>query len=375
MRRRFLVFIAAFQTLLLAAQFFIYKTWMYATDRQPGEYEWVWAVLLPAVSFVAASLLAFRSNNFVVRWLYRVSAVWLGLSSLLLFAAMLFWPVWGVARLAGWQGEARWIAGVLFGAALLLGLYAMVNAHWTRVRRITVALENLPQEWRGRTAALISDLHLGHVRNGSFLRRTVAAVMREKPDVVFIAGDLYDGTAIDAEKAAEPLRELRAPHGAYFVAGNHEQMRDDTRYLSAVSNAGVKVLQNKKVEVEGLQIVGVPYNHATHDAHFRSVLQGIEIDRNRASILLTHAPDRPGIAAEEGLSLQVSGHTHLGQYYPGTWLARRMYGRFVYGLSRIGNMQLYTSSGVGTWGPPLRWGSHSEIVLMRLEAAAKPAGQ
>jgi len=184
---------------------------------------------------------------------------------------------------------------------------------------------------------------------------------------VFLAGDLYDGTAIDAAKAAEPLRDLRAPQGTYFVAGNHEQFGDDSRYLRAVSNAGVRVLHNEKVDADQLQIVGVPYNHAAHDEHFQKVLRQIRVDRNRASILLTHAPDRPHIAEKEGISLQVSGHTHVGQFFPWTWMARRIYRQFVYGLSRVGKMLIYTSSGAGTWGPPLRLGSSPEIVFFQFE--------
>src|SRR4029077_6100543 len=185
--------------------------------------------------------------------------------------------------------------------------------------RTTVRLANLPAAWRGRRAALISDVHLGHVRNGSFLRRLVAKILSEEPDAIFVAGDLYDGTAIDARRAAEPLNQLVAPHGVYFVAGNHEQFGDDSKYLLAIAAAGVRVLSNEKVEVDGLQIVGVPYRNATHDAHFASVLHSILLDRHRASILLTHAPDHPEVAEAAGVSLQLSGHTHLGQFIPWSW--------------------------------------------------------
>jgi predicted MPP superfamily phosphohydrolase len=230
-----------------------------------------------------------------------------------------------------------------------------------------VRLANLPEAWRGRKAALISDLHLGHVRNGSFLRRMVAKILSEEPDAIFIAGDLYDGTAIDAGRAAEPLNKLTAPHGVYFVAGNHEQFGDDSKYLRAVAAAGVRVLHNEKVEVDGLQIVGVPYRNATQQGHLESVLEGVRLDRERASILLIHAPDHPAVAEAAGVSLQLSGHTHLGQFIPWSWMARRMYRQFVYGLSRIGNMQVFTSSGAGTWGPPLRLGSNPEIVMLQFE--------
>src|SRR5882724_11769051 len=366
---RFIGFLAIFQSILFLVHVFLYETWTFSTAGNDLPSTPLLKIVLAAlsVSFLAASILAFRHTNPVLRVFYRIAAVWLGLVSFLFFAAVLSWIVFGIALVAGWRPDFHRVVEVLFGAALLSGFFGVFNASLTRVRRITVRLENLPEAWRGRKAALISDLHLGHVRNGGFLRRIVAKVMKEKPDAVFMAGDLYDGTAIDAAQAAEPLRKLRAPQGTYFVAGNHEQFGDDSRYLKAVSNAGVRVLHNEKVEADQLQIVGVPYNHATQDEHFQSVLRQIGVDRSRASILLTHAPDRPHIAEQAGISLQVSGHTHVGQFFPWTWMARRIYRQFVYGLSRIGKMLIYTSSGAGTWGPPLRLGSSPEIVFFQFE--------
>jgi predicted MPP superfamily phosphohydrolase len=362
-------FIAVFQTILFLTHFFLFETWTFSTaGNDPAAPLWLKLCLaVLSVSFLAASLLAFRYTNPALRVFYRIAAVWLGLLSFLFLGAVSSWTFWGITRLAGMNVDFHRIVEVLYGAAALIGFYGVFNAGWTRVRRITVKLENLPEVWRGRKAALLSDLHLGHVRNGGFLRRIVAKVLNEKPDAVFIAGDLYDGTAIDASRAAEPLRQLTAPQGTYFVAGNHEQFGDDSKYLQAVAGAGVRVLNNEKVEADGLQIIGVPYKHATHDKHLTSVLQDIGVDRNRASILLAHAPDRPHIAETAGVSLQLSGHTHVGQFYPWTWMAKRIYRQFVYGLSRIGKMQVYTSSGVGTWGPPLRLGSNPEIVLLQFE--------
>jgi uncharacterized protein len=366
--RAVIIFASAVQSILFSTHIFIYKTWTLASPGNEAGSLWLKVTVgALSVSFLAASLLAFRYSNPSVRALYRVAAVWLGIVNFLFFAAGASWVIFGVTRVVGVDVNFHVIVAVFYAAAVLSGVAGVLNAGWTRIRRITVRLENLPETWRGRTAALVSDLHLGHVRNGSFLRRIVAQVMRENPDAVFLAGDLYDGTAIDAAKAAEPLRALRAPQGTYFVAGNHEQFGDDSRYLQAVSNAGVRVLHNEKVEVDQLQIVGVPYNQASRDENFQRVLRQIGVDRNRASILLTHAPDRPHIAEREGISLQVSGHTHVGQFYPWTWMARRIYRQFVYGLSRIGKMLIYTSSGAGTWGPPLRLGSSPEIVFLQFE--------
>ncbi|MCU1274078.1 MAG: hypothetical protein JWO48_1509 [Bryobacterales bacterium] len=368
-RKRLIAFIAIIQSILCLTHLFLYETWTFSPSGSDTAGAF-WTKLVfgfLSVSFVAASLLAFRYTNAALRAFYRAAAVWLGLLTFFFAGAVSSWIIFGIARLAGVDVNFHRTVELLFVAAAVTGLYAVLNATWTRITRTTVRLANLPAAWRGRTAALISDLHLGHVRNGSFLRRMVAKILKEEPDAIFIAGDLYDGTAIDARRAAEPLSELVAPHGVYFVAGNHEQFGDDSKYLDAIAAAGVRVLSNEKVEVDGLQIVGVPYRNAAQDGQFASALNAMRLDRDRASILLTHAPDHPEIAEAAGVSLQLSGHTHVGQFIPWSWMARRIYRQFVYGLSRIGKMQVFTSSGAGTWGPPLRLGSNPEIVMLEFQ--------
>ena len=368
-RTGLVVFIALVQAILFLTHWILYETWTFSISASAVTGAlWVKIVLgILSVSFLVASLLAWRYTGAAVQAIYRVAAVWLGLLSFLFGAAVVSWIALGVTWVVGLHANFHLMVEGLFAAAAAAGVYGLFNASWTRITRITVRIANLPEAWRGRKAALISDLHLGHVRNGSFLRRIVAEVLNEKPDAVFIAGDLYDGTAIDAKSAAQPLSRLTAPHGVYFVAGNHEQFGDDSKYLHAVESAGVRVLRNEKVEADGLQIIGVPYRHASRMAHFASVLKGIGLDRRRASILLTHAPDHPQVAEQAGVSLQLSGHTHVGQFIPWSWMARRIYHQFVYGLSRIGKMQVFTSSGAGTWGPPLRLGSNPEIVILQFE--------
>jgi hypothetical protein len=365
-RRGLVGFIVVIQSVLFLAHFLLYETWTFAPAvGRARDSAWVGLTLaVLSVSFVAASLLAFRYTNAAVRVLYRAAAVWVGLLTFLVGAAASSWIIYGLSELAGLHVNFHRIVEVLFAFAVAAGLYGVFNAGWTRITRTTIRLANLPAVWHGRKAALVSDVHLGHVRNGRFLRRLVATILKEEPDAIFIAGDLYDGTAIDAERAAQPLSELTAPHGVYFVAGNHEQFGDDSKYLGAIASTGVRVLNNEKVDVDGLQIIGVPYRNAVQDGQFASVLRGVALDRDRASILLTHAPDRPEIAEAAGVSLQLSGHTHLGQFIPWSWMARRIYRQFVYGLSRIGKMQVFTSSGAGTWGPPLRLGSNPEIVVL-----------
>lgn len=369
MLKRFAVFLSVAQSILLLGHYFLFETVVHAWGIADRGIQLKLGVALAALSmsFLSASALAFKYCNIVLRSVYRVAAVWLGTFNFLFMAACAWWVVFGALSLAKVSFSTRALAAGLFGAALATSLYGLVNAAWTRVKRITVQLAALPESWHGRTIALVSDLHLGNVRGARFVRKIVRLIARENPAMVIIAGDLFDGTPLDAERAAAPLRELRAPLGAFFAEGNHEEFSNPARFLKAIEKAGVRALDNETVDVDGLQLIGVPYRHATHTEHFRSVLAKLGIDRTRASLLITHAPDHPHVAEQAGISLQVSGHTHLGQMFPYTRIATRIYRQFVYGLTRIGGLQVYTSSGAGTWGPPLRVGSASEIVIIRLE--------
>ncbi|HEX3353516.1 MAG TPA: metallophosphoesterase [Terriglobales bacterium] len=369
MRSRIAVFVVIIQSVLFLTHWFLYETWtaFWGAPAASGLSRLQVALALLSVSFVVASLLAWRSSHLVVRVLYRISAVWLGTLSFCFLAACACWAVYGGARLAGLHPDGRVLVSVFLGLALLASLFGVVNAAWTRVRRVVVKLPNLPESWRGRVAALVSDIHLGHVRGARFLRRIVTTLTRLQPDIVFIAGDMYDGTVAKVNELAAPLARLAAPWGAYFVAGNHEEFSDSAKYFDAVKQSGVRVLHNEKVTVDGLQIVGVHYRDSTNDDRFRAALRGAGVDRTSASILLTHAPDRVSITEEEGFSLQLSGHTHGGQFFPFTWITSRLYGKFVYGLQRLGNLLVYTSYGAGTWGPPLRLGTSPEIVLLQFE--------
>lgn len=374
MLSRLVVFVSVFQVVLCLVHFFLYETWV-----------WFWApsnsftymklgigLGILSVSFLATSLLAFRFYNILVRAVYRVAAVWLGLVNYSFFAACGCWVLYGLVKLGGLGLERRKLISAFLALALSVTTYGIINGLWVRVTRISVELPNLPEAWRGRVAVLVSDLHLGHVRNLGFSRRIATRIAGLRPEVVFIAGDFYDGTPADLAKLARPWSTLATPRGTYFVEGNHEEFSDPRKYLKALTQAGVRVLNNEKVMVDGLQIVGVNYRDATHGEHFRKALRSTGLKREHPSILLTHAPDRVQVTEEEGISLQLSGHTHRGQFWPWTRFAARIYGPDVYGLQRIGTSQIYTSCGAGTWGPPLRVGTKPEIVLIRFVLRSEP---
>ena len=369
MRRRIIYFVAIIQAILLASHWFVYRTWadFQPAADPPGVSTLGLVSAFLSISFVTASLLAWRYYGVAVRAYYTAAAVWMGFFNYFFLAACASWIFYGLAEALRLPWPQPHIAFVLFGLATLAGVYGVANSALVRVRRVSIKLPNPPASWRGRTAALITDTHLGHVRGVSFAKRIVAMVSRLRPDVILIGGDLYDGTAADVRRLAEPLRALAAPQGAYFVTGNHEEFGDHTKYLEAVGAVGVRVLNNEKILLDGLQLVGVHHHDAARPERLRAILQNARLDANSASILLTHAPDQLAVAAEEGISLQLSGHTHGGQFFPFTWITSRIYGKFVYGLNRLGNLLVYTSYGAGTWGPPLRVGTTPEIVLLTFE--------
>lgn len=372
MRSRLFVFVSVVQSILFLGHGILYVTASYFWGGAAASWQAKLALGLLSISFVAASLRGWYSYHPLVRIFYAAAAVWLGFASFFLLASVICWLVLGLSTIAGLHWHTACIADVVFAAAALTGLYGIFNAARPRVTRLSVTLPNLPSQWRGRTAAMVSDLHLGHVRNVRFAQRIVRKLAELKPDIIFIAGDLYDGVAADFEKLAQPWKTLvssqqAASRGVFYIAGNHEEFYRNAEYLPSLLKSGVKVLNNEKVEIDGLQLAGVHYRDAAHPERYRGVLQNMKLDRQRASILLLHAPVQLPISDEEGVSLQFSGHTHGGQFFPWIFIARRVWGKVNHGLSRFGNLQVYTSYGVGSWGPPFRVGTWPEIVLVKFE--------
>jgi len=372
LRSRLFGFVSVVQTILFVGHWFIYFTAAHFWHGAVQSWAVKLAFFLLSISFVAASLRGWYSYNPLVRLSYAAAAIWLGFASFFLLSAFACWLLYGLSLIVHLGWNPAMIADVCFAGGAIAGLYGVINGANPRITRITVALPNLPSQWRGRTAVMVSDLHLGHIRNIGFVSRVVNKIATLKPDIVFVAGDLYDGVAADFAKLAEPWTVLTssaqaAAHGVYYIAGNHEEFYRNTEYLPPLLEAGVKVLDNAKAEVDGLQVAGVHYRDAVHPERYHSILRSMNLDRQRPTVLLLHAPVQLPVSESEGISLQFSGHTHGGQFFPWIFIARRVWGNFNHGLARFGNMQVYTSYGTGSWGPPLRVGTWPEIVLIKFE--------
>jgi len=256
---------------------------------------------------------------------------------------------------------------------MLATLIGFLMARRPRLVDVTVPVTGLPQALHGFSITQITDLHVGPTIKRAFVERIVARANALASDVIAVTGDLVDGTVADLSAHTAPLRALSARHGVYFVTGNHEYYSGAQAWTAELRRLGLTVLENQHVVIKhdgaSLLLAGVTDFTAHHfDPAKRSdptaALSGA--DRTiRPRILLAHQPSSAAAAAAAGFDLQLSGHTHGGQFWP--WnLAVGFFQPFVSGLNHLHDLSVYVSRGTGYWGPPNRFLVPGEITRLRL---------
>jgi predicted MPP superfamily phosphohydrolase len=314
----------------------------------------------------------------------RISAAALftaGLFSSLLVFTLLRDVVLLAAWLALSDEHLRILASV--SAVIVVGLtvfttgVGFANARRrARVKRIEIPLRNLPPALNGFAIAQISDIHVGRTIKRGYVDAIVDAVNALDADLIAITGDLVDGPVHELAPHTAPLARLSARHGAFFVTGNHEYYSGERAWTAEFRRLGLRVLLNEHVVVRHQGVPVVIAGVTDYSSHRFNAAQRSDpsaavagAPSNAASkILLAHQPRSAAAAATAGFDLQLSGHTHGGQFWPWT-LFVRFQQPFTAGLHRLNNLWVYVSRGTGYWGPPNRFGSPSEITLLRLIAA------
>ena len=324
-------------------------------------------IALLAVSFIVASVLAHWRENIFTRALYFTSGLWLGLLINLVIALLFGWIASALLKSFGFQPDLAFIGAAVVMAAVVYTLWGVWSAFNPVVRHVDVRINNLPEYWKNKTVVQISDIHLGHVFNHAFLSRVVDKINRENPAAVFITGDLFDGMDGQLNSHVRPLDDLTALHGAMFITGNHETYFGVDRAKKILSETKVRVLSDEMIEIEGLQIIGLEYSDRFENRDLAMLVKSREkFDAARPAVLLYHSPVQVDKIKEAGIDLQLAGHTHSGQMFPLGYITRIIFKGYDYGLSVEGDFSIYTTSGVGTWGPTVRTGARSEIVVLHL---------
>lgn len=357
------------QGIIALAHYVLYKTIVrFVGIESPEMLFWLrLAFSVLSVSFVVMSLTAVRLYGPVIRVLYTTAAGWLGTLHWLVMAMVLSWVIFFAAKLLAPKLDVAPMVVTLLALALVTSAYGIWNSSQVKVNRVSVRLDQLPEQWRGRRAVVVADTHLGNIRNTNFAKKVTKLISDQQPDIVLFPGDLYDGTIDDYGKMVAPFTGITSRFGVYFAAGNHEEFRDRAAMLGPLRQVGIHVLDNEVVDVDGLQVIGINYSDATTAEKEKAVLDTLSLDKDRASILIKHVPDELETARDAGIDLQVSGHTHVGQMWPFSLVTKRIFGPFFYGLNPLDSLQVYTTSGAGTWGPPQRVGTTPEIAVITFE--------
>jgi hypothetical protein len=351
-------------------------------------------LLLASAALIPLALRRPRGHRSHARQRRDDALAWLSLGLMGLFSSLFVLTVLrdaalALAGLGAWASghamDPRWAVDSGVGvplAALAITLVGLRNARRpARVKTVDVPLRGLPREFEGFRIAQISDLHVGPTIKGDYLARVVDAVNALEADVVAVTGDLVDGSVAELAAHVAPLGRLRARHGAFFVTGNHEYYSGAEPWIAELRRLGVTVLMNEHVVLRAagtrgtaaasLVLAGVADFSAHHfePAHRSDPHRAIAgAPADAVKILLAHQPRSAAAAADAGFHLQLSGHTHGGQFLPWNFFVR-LQQPFTAGLHALQDLWVYTSRGTGYWGPPNRFGAPSEITELRLVAA------
>jgi hypothetical protein len=362
---------------------------------------WPLALLALAVSAVTIPLpfLSRRiernaSTGEVLKWVGLISMGWFSSVFVLTLARdaglLLAWLASALGGLQVPWGTLRpWTALAVLAMATATSAIGFLNARRTAgVKRVEVPIRGLPQALEGFTIAQLSDIHVGPTIKSGYIQRIVDAVNGLGADTIAITGDLVDGSVPELREHIAPLAGLRARHGTFVVTGNHEYYAGAPAWIDELRRLGLKVLLNEHVVLQTRNVRGAQTDEELFESAL--VLAGVtdftagHFDAAHASdphlalydapplvhtrVLLAHQPRSAPLAAAAGYQLQLSGHTHGGQFFP--WnLFVPMQQPFTAGLHRLHDMWVYVSRGTGYWGPPKRFGAPSEITLLTLVPA------
>jgi predicted MPP superfamily phosphohydrolase len=271
---------------------------------------------------------------------------------------------------------ARAAAGAVTVSAGSASAWGVRNAALpVAVKRVEVTLPRLPAAMGGFTIVQLTDLHLGPLLGREWLEGIVRRTNALKPDLIAITGDLVDGRVSTLGSTTAQLAKLRAPHGVYFVTGNHEYYSGAPQWCAELTRLGIRVLRNERVSIgkgkDSFDLAGIDDHNARrhlpdHGPDLARAVRGR--DATRELILLAHQPRAIHEAAEHGVGLALCGHTHGGQLWPWTFFVG-LQQPYVSGLHRHGETtQIYVSEGTGYWGPPMRLGTRCEITRVVLRA-------
>jgi uncharacterized protein len=299
------------------------------------------------------------------RTFYFYAALWLGTMHFLFLAAVLSALLSLASGLSGLTLPS-WVTAVIFLAALAMNGWAMVQGFRVTPVHFEAALPNLPGRWIGKKAVFFADTHFGNIHREKTAAQVAALIEAEAPDLIFMGGDFFDGPPLDAPLVTEPFRSIVARTPSFFVSGNHEEYGDTVGFLRALERIGFRIINDRREVIDGLQIVGLDFVTTRTPEATEMVMMHLMVEDALPTIVLKHVPRNIAEVERGGGDLMLSGHTHRGQMWPFSLVTQLVYAGYDYGLKPHGTLEMYTTSGAGSWGPPQRFGTAAEIAIITL---------
>lgn len=269
------------------------------------------------------------------------------------------------------------VGWVFVGSFIALGMGAIAALRGPSVRRVDIPIADLDSRLAGLRIVQISDLHVGPTIGYRYLRRVVSMANDLAADLIALTGDIVDGSVSRLAQDVSPLADLRPMQSAFLVLGNHDYYSGASAWVSHFQSMGIKVLLNEHVTIDrnGARLIVGGVTDPAARIYDPQRVPRPDLAAGAASgpafrLLLAHNPSLAPLGQKAGFDLQLSGHTHAGQFFPWTLAVRLIHTRHVAGLSREGRMWVYVSAGTGSWGPPIRFGTMPELTLLRLVPAS-----
>ena len=350
--------------IVFGAHYLIYKfvTNFFEINNKQTKIILVIVLFVLSVAFIIAAILTRFTGHPLLQTIYFLAGTWYGWLVYLLIATGLGWLIFYIFKIFGLALNLKLTAIILYSLAVVITFYGIGNAFNLQTRNLVVPIKNLPLAWEGKTAVQITDIHLGAIYGVGYLHKIITSINQINPDIIFITGDFFDGTCPHLEEFVKPLDDLHPPLGIYFIYGNHETYEGKDRVAKALEGSRAVLLVDKIVNIEGVNLIGLDY---ISEGLKRDTTIFNQVDKNAANILLYHQPTLIVDAKKAGISLQLSGHAHSGQIFPINFISRLVYGKYYDGYYQEGDYSIYTSSGTGTWGPPLRTSGQNEITVIK----------
>ncbi len=365
---RYIIFFASFFGVIGIGSYSIYKSYTFiGVLGKHGNATLLILLLTMPVLFILTTVISMKTHILINDYMYTIVCIWLPIllylfiGSILLSIVIVFVPITH-------SFFYTILTYTLIGISILLTTYGTWNAHRFTTTHISIPKENaLSEKWRGKKIILLSDTHIGIVHKDRFLKKVVSYVTSQNPDMVLIAGDLVDGPKFPREAYLGPLGGLKAPLGVYYTPGNHEIYAGDEQNLYAITDPYVTGLRDSKIHVNDTDIIGFMYDAGETPQGVMSRLEKVHYDPNNPTIAIMHDPKNNSVLQHNGVDLIVSGHTHGGQLWPFTAVVKKIFREYTHGLTIKDNTASVTTTGIGTWGPPVRIGTNPEIIVITFE--------